>query len=82
MSPKKTSYPKQGIHVLLLEGVSQTAIDTFRAAGYSQIEAHAKALPEEQLIERIARWARPLTAIAGLCAAVFGAWKVFRGGGQ
>ena len=54
MSPKKTSYPKQGIHVLLLEGVSQTAIDTFRAAGYSQIEAHAKALPEEQLIERIA----------------------------
>lgn len=36
----------------------------------------------QQLIERIARWARPLTAIAGLCAAVFGMWKVFRGGAQ
>ena len=36
MSPKKTSYPKQDIRVLLLEGVSQTAVETFRAAGYSQ----------------------------------------------
>src|SRR3546814_1500877 len=27
---KKTSYPRQDIRVLLLEGVSQTAVDTFR----------------------------------------------------
>lgn len=34
------------------------------------------------LIERIARWARPLAAIAAMFAALFGAWKAFRGGGQ
>ena len=54
MSPKKTSFPKQDIRVLLLEGVSQTAVDVFRAAGYSQIELHAKSLPEEELKARIA----------------------------
>jgi D-3-phosphoglycerate dehydrogenase / 2-oxoglutarate reductase len=54
MSPKRTSFPKQDIRVLLLEGISQTAIDVFRAAGYSQIELHAKSLPEEELKARIA----------------------------
>jgi D-3-phosphoglycerate dehydrogenase len=54
MSNKKTSYPKQDIRVLLLEGVSQTAVETFRAAGYSQIEFHEKSLPEEELKRRIA----------------------------
>lgn len=54
MSPKKTSFPKQDIRVLLLEGISQTAVDTFRAAGYSQIELHAKSLPEDELKARIA----------------------------
>jgi len=33
MSPKKTSFPKQDIRVLLLEGVSQTAVEVFSAAG-------------------------------------------------
>ncbi|MBX3697490.1 MAG: phosphoglycerate dehydrogenase [Dokdonella sp.] len=51
---KKTSYPKQDIRVLLLEGVSQSAIDTFTAAGYSQIELHEKSLPEDELRRRIA----------------------------
>jgi D-3-phosphoglycerate dehydrogenase / 2-oxoglutarate reductase len=54
MSPKKTSFPKQDIRVLLLEGVSQTAVETFRAAGYSQIEFHEKSLPEDELKARIA----------------------------
>jgi len=54
MSPKKTSFPKQDIRVLLLEGVSQTAVDVFTAAGYSQIETHTKALPEAELKARIA----------------------------
>ena len=54
MSPKKTSFPKQDIRVLLLEGVSQTAVEVFSAAGYSQIEAHSKALPEDELKARIA----------------------------
>ena len=54
MSNKKTSYPKQDIRVLLLEGVSRTAVDTFRAAGYTQIEFHEKSLPEDELKRRIA----------------------------
>lgn len=54
MSNKKTSYPKQDIRVLLLEGVSQTAVETFRAAGYTQIEFHEKSLPDAELKQRIA----------------------------
>src|SRR5690606_11077589 len=54
MSPKKTSLPKSDIRVLLLEGVSQTAVETFRAVGYSQIEFHEKSLPEDELKARIA----------------------------
>ncbi|ADV27647.1 D-isomer specific 2-hydroxyacid dehydrogenase NAD-binding protein [Pseudoxanthomonas suwonensis 11-1] len=54
MSPKKTSFPKSDIRVLLLEGVSQTAVETFRAAGYSQIEFYEKSLPEDELKARIA----------------------------
>ncbi|HEY2395158.1 MAG TPA: phosphoglycerate dehydrogenase [Rudaea sp.] len=50
----KTSYPKQDIKVLLLEGVSQTALDALRAAGYSNIECHEKALPEGDLKRSIA----------------------------
>jgi D-3-phosphoglycerate dehydrogenase len=51
---KKTSFPKQDIRVLLLEGISRTAIATFEAAGYTQIEWHEKALPEDELKRRIA----------------------------
>jgi D-3-phosphoglycerate dehydrogenase len=51
---KKTSFPKQDIRVLLLEGVSRSAIETFEAAGYSQIEFHEKSLPEDELKKRIA----------------------------
>ena len=54
MSDQKTSYPKQDIRVLLLEGVSATAVETFRAAGYSQLEIHDKSLPEDELKARIA----------------------------
>ncbi|MFN3311560.1 MAG: phosphoglycerate dehydrogenase [Thermomonas sp.] len=51
---KKTSFPKQDIRVLLLEGISASAVEAFRAAGYPQIEAHPKALPADKLKERIA----------------------------
>ena len=50
----KTSYPKADIKVLLLEGVSQSAVEVFRRAGYSQIEFHEKSLPEAELKARIA----------------------------
>lgn len=51
---KKTSYPKQDIRVLLLEGVSATAVEVFRATGYTQIELHAKSLPDDELKARVA----------------------------
>ncbi len=51
---QKTSYPKSEIRVLLLEGISPSAIDSFRAAGYSQIELHEKSLPDDQLKRAIA----------------------------
>lgn len=54
MTIKKTSFPKQDIRVLLLEGVSASAVDTFTAAGYRQIEVHEKSLPDDELKARIA----------------------------
>jgi D-3-phosphoglycerate dehydrogenase len=51
----KTSFPKQDLKVLLLEGVSRTAIESFRNAGYSNIEYHDQALPEEQLAQALAQ---------------------------
>src|SRR5690606_11872082 len=53
-SMKKTSFPKQDIRILLLEGVSPTAIQTLNAAGYSHIELRDKAVPEDELKSLIA----------------------------
>ncbi|OOG45774.1 phosphoglycerate dehydrogenase [Rhodanobacter sp. C01] len=50
----QTSYPRQDIKVLLLEGVSASAVESFHRAGYSQVELHAKSLPEAELRQRIA----------------------------
>ncbi|HWU77223.1 MAG TPA: phosphoglycerate dehydrogenase [Rhodanobacter sp.] len=50
----QTSFPKEDIKVLLLEGLSPTAVEQFHRAGYSQVELHAKSLPEAELLERIA----------------------------
>ncbi len=47
----ETSFEKNKIKVLLLEGVHPSAVEAFRNDGYTQIEYHAKALPEAQLIE-------------------------------
>ena len=51
---KKTSYPKNDIRILLLEGLSQSAVDSFRAAGYSQIEQFDKSLSEDELKRQVA----------------------------
>jgi D-3-phosphoglycerate dehydrogenase / 2-oxoglutarate reductase len=50
----QTSYPRQDIKVLLLEGVSASAVESFQRAGYSHVELHATALPEAELKARIA----------------------------
>src|SRR3546814_8278456 len=51
---QKPPYPRPDSRVRLLEGVSQTAVDTFRDAGYTNIDLHAKSLPEDELRRRIA----------------------------
>jgi D-3-phosphoglycerate dehydrogenase len=50
----QTSFPRQDIKVLLLEGVSASAVEHFQRAGYSQVELHAKSLPDDELKQRIA----------------------------
>ena len=47
----KTSLDKSKIKILLLEGIHQSCVETLKADGYTHIEAHAKALPEDKLIE-------------------------------
>ncbi|WP_087743955.1 MULTISPECIES: phosphoglycerate dehydrogenase [unclassified Acidovorax] len=49
-----TSLDKSKIKFLLLEGIHPSALDVIRAAGYSQIEAIAGALPDEELQRKIA----------------------------
>jgi len=49
----KTSLDKSKIKFLLLEGVHQSAVDTFHDAGYTNIDYLKTALNEDELIERI-----------------------------
>lgn len=51
MSP--TSFPKSDIRVLLLEGISATAAQSFVDAGYSDIRRFEKALPPEELAQEL-----------------------------
>ncbi|WP_339338663.1 phosphoglycerate dehydrogenase [uncultured Oceanicoccus sp.] len=50
----QTSLDKSKIKFLLLEGIHQSAVDTLKAAGYTNIVCHPKALPEDQLKAEIA----------------------------
>ena len=49
----KTSLDKSKIKILLLEGIHASAVETFQADGYTNVESHPKALPEPQLLEII-----------------------------
>ncbi|CAM7290283.1 phosphoglycerate dehydrogenase [Morganella morganii] len=49
----KVSLEKDKIKFLLLEGVHQSAVDSLKAAGYSNIEYHKGALSTEELKEAI-----------------------------
>lgn len=52
MSDKqKTSYPKDKINILLLENISDLAVQNFKRAGYDSIKRISGALPEEELIK-------------------------------
>jgi D-3-phosphoglycerate dehydrogenase len=49
----ETSFSKDKMKIVLLEGVHSSAIDAFRSDGYSNIGIHQKALPEPQLIDAV-----------------------------
>jgi D-3-phosphoglycerate dehydrogenase len=49
----KLSLPRARIPILLLEGVHPRAVETLRADGYTDIDAHATALSDDALIERL-----------------------------
>ncbi|TQV69665.1 phosphoglycerate dehydrogenase [Exilibacterium tricleocarpae] len=49
----KISLDKDKIRFLLLEGVHQSAVDTLKADGYTNIDYLKTSLPEAELIERI-----------------------------
>ena len=49
---KKFSYPKEKIHVLLLENVDEVAKKTFVEEGY-KVETISSSLNEKELIEKI-----------------------------
>ncbi|WP_088329831.1 phosphoglycerate dehydrogenase [Lacimicrobium sp. SS2-24] len=49
----KVSLPKDKIRILLLEGVHQSALETLKANGYTNIEYLKTSLPEPELIEKI-----------------------------
>ena len=50
---EKFSLPKDKIKVLLLEGLHQSAVQTFKNQGYSNIEYLKTSLPEAELVEKI-----------------------------
>ncbi|MCY7418249.1 MAG: phosphoglycerate dehydrogenase, partial [Chloroflexi bacterium] len=50
--PHETSFPKDRIRVLLLEGIHESARDVFRQEGF-QLETVTGALDEDTLVERL-----------------------------
>ena len=49
----KVSLAKEKIKILLLEGIHQSAVETLKRNGYSNIDYVKTSLPENELIERI-----------------------------
>lgn len=53
MKNTETSYPRNKIKILLLENISDSAVEEFRAGGYTEIKRHKGALSEEELSKAI-----------------------------
>lgn len=51
---RKPSLDKSKIKILLLEGIHPSAVETFRADGYTNIDCHPKSLSERQLAKAAA----------------------------
>ena len=55
MTTERLSLPKDRIHVLLLEGVNDSALETMQAAGYTNVVRTSRALDPAALKEQLAR---------------------------
>ncbi|MFU8877476.1 MAG: phosphoglycerate dehydrogenase [Wenzhouxiangellaceae bacterium] len=53
MTQRNHSLAKDKIRILLLEGVHESAVEAFHAAGYDNVESLPAAMPAAQLAERI-----------------------------
>ncbi len=53
MTPLKTSFPKHDIRVVLFEGISRSAVEVFRAAGYEQVEVLPRSLVGDELKDKL-----------------------------
>jgi D-3-phosphoglycerate dehydrogenase / 2-oxoglutarate reductase len=53
MKSPKTSYPRSKIKILLLENISESAIEEFKASGYAEIKKISGALSEADLVREI-----------------------------
>jgi D-3-phosphoglycerate dehydrogenase / 2-oxoglutarate reductase len=53
MKNKETSYPRNKIKILLLENISDSAIQEFHNHGYAEIKKHSGALSEKDLMTAI-----------------------------
>jgi D-3-phosphoglycerate dehydrogenase len=51
MSPLKTSFPKDKMKIVLLESISESAVESLKKAGYTHIEQYSGALSGEELDE-------------------------------
>ena len=49
----ETSYPKEKINILLLENISEAAVQNFKRAGYTGVKKLTGAVSEQQLIEAV-----------------------------
>ncbi len=52
-SQKGLSLSKKKLSILLLEGIHASAVEAFRADGYTNITRHEKSLPEAQLLDAV-----------------------------
>lgn len=52
-STAATSYPRSKIKILLLENISESAVEELAASGYADIVRHKGALGEDELIEAV-----------------------------
>src|SRR5437868_11794579 len=53
MKATQTSYPRNKINILLLENISDAAVDELRAGGYANVQKINGALSEAELIKAV-----------------------------